>query len=101
MLSKQVVKNFEEALKLHINYTGVSSNGTYLKIMDRLASGYQGSLSEKVSYLFEDYYKTINKLEGSNINSLASAIDRLKDRELESKNKDIKENIDVFNDFDR
>jgi hypothetical protein len=61
----------EQALRLHIDYKGIPSNGKYLEIMDRLAAGYSGSLSQKVSRLLADYYQKVG------VSNLDEAINRL------------------------
>jgi len=62
----------EKALRLHINYVGKSSNGKYLRIMNRLASGYTGSKGQKVFKLLNDYYKLVGVI------NLEEALDRLR-----------------------
>ena len=66
------ITEIEKALKLHINYKGISSGGKYLKIMDRLAFHYSGAKGQKVSKLLEDYYKVVN------VSNLEEALQRLR-----------------------
>ena len=75
-MHKTLVTQIEEALKLHINYTGHSSGGRYLQIMDRLAWNYSGAPAQKVSALLEDYFKFVGAA------NLTEAISRLKEIEL-------------------
>lgn len=74
-MNKNTIKEIEEALKLHINYTGYSSGGEYLRRMDRLAWNYSGAPVLKVSALLDDYFKVVN------VKNLKEAIQRLKDLE--------------------
>lgn len=69
------IKEIEEALKLHINYSGHPSGGRYLQIMDRLACNYKGAPAFKVSSLLDDYFKSVDVV------NLKQAIDRLKLKE--------------------
>jgi hypothetical protein len=71
-MNKNTIKEIESALKLHINYTGYSSGGEYLRRMDRLAWNYSGAPALKVSALLDDYFKVVNA------NNLDEAIQRLK-----------------------
>lgn len=75
---KTLVTQIEEALKLHINYTGYSSGGRYLQIMGRLAWNYSGAPAPKVSALLEDYFKFVGAA------NLTGAISRLKEIEKSS-----------------
>ena len=75
--SQTKIEAIESALRLHFDYRGISSNGRYLKEMDALASwGYNGSLSQKLSNMLNDYYKQIG------VNDLNSALDRLRRMEV-------------------
>ena len=77
--SETKLQAIENALRLHINYRGISSNGEYLRVMDSLAAwGYSGSLSKKLSNMLNDYYKQVG------VEDLGSALERLR-------NKDVKE----------
>ena len=71
-MNKNTIKEIEEALKLHINYTGYSSGDEYLRRMNRLAWNYSGAPALKVSALLDDYFKVVNA------NNLDEAIQRLK-----------------------
>jgi len=66
------IPKIEEALRLHINYVGKSSNGKYLKIMDREAFSYSGAPGIKVSKLLNDYYKKVG------VTNLDEALSRLR-----------------------
>ena len=74
-MTSTLIKTIEAALKLHINYKGVSSNGKYLKIMDWLAWEYPGPPGMKVSKLLNDYYKVVG------VKNLDEALQRLRDKE--------------------
>lgn len=74
----ETVKEIENALKLHINYKGVPSNGKYLKIMDLLSLRYSGAPGVRVSSLLDDYFKHMK------VSNLNEALQRLRD--LENKN---------------
>ena len=74
-MNKNTIKEIEEALKLHINYTGYSSGGEYLRRMDRLAWNYSGAPALKISALLDDYFKVVN------VKNLSEAIKRLKELE--------------------
>jgi len=69
---KNLIPQIEIALKLHINYNNIPSNGKYLEIMDRLAYGYSGAPGIKVSNLLDDYYKAVG------VKNLNEALNRLK-----------------------
>ena len=75
-LSKQTILKIDEALKLHINYKGISSNGKYLKIMDSLTYNYTGAPGIRVSKILDDYFKCVN------VSNLSEALERL--RKLEN-----------------
>ena len=74
-MNKNTIKEIEEALKLHINYTGYSSGGEYLRRMDRLAWNYSGAQAQKISSLLDDYFELVN------VKNLSEAIKRLKELE--------------------
>lgn len=74
-MNKNTIKEIESALKLHINYTGYSSGGEYLRRMDRLAWNYSGAPAQKISSLLDDYFEAVN------VKNLAESIKRLKDLE--------------------
>lgn len=80
-MNKEIIKQIDNAMMLHINYKGVSSNGKYLAIMDRLASGYSGAKAVKVSKLCNDYFAAVG------VSSLEQALERLRKIELTNKNK--------------
>lgn len=71
-ISPLKVLEVEKALRLHINYKGISSNGKYLEIMDRLAWCYSGSPAEKVSRLCNEYFKAVG------VTNLDEALERLR-----------------------
>lgn len=71
-ISPLKVLEIEKALRLHINYKGIPSNGKYLKIMDKLAWCYSGSPAEKVSRLCDEYYEIVG------VNNLDEALERLR-----------------------
>ena len=56
------IPEIEKALRLHINYIGKSSNGKYLKIMDKEASRYSGAPGIKVSKLLMTIIKKLTFL---------------------------------------
>jgi len=62
----------ERALKLHINYKNIPSNGKYLKIMDSLTCNYIGAPSIRVSKLLDDYYNFVG------VKNLSEALERLR-----------------------
>ncbi len=66
------IKEIERALKLHISYKGIPSNGKYLEIMDSLTYNYTGAPGIKVSKLLDDYYKTVG------VKNLDEALNRLR-----------------------
>ena len=66
------LKEIENALKLHINYKGIPSNGKYLKIMDSLTFSYSGAPGIRVSKLLDDYYAFVG------VKNLDEALNRLK-----------------------
>lgn len=74
-MNKNTIKEIESALKLHINYTGHSSGGEYLRRMDRLAWNYSGAQSQKISSLLDDYFDEVG------VKNLAESLKRLKDLE--------------------
>jgi hypothetical protein len=72
---KTLITDIERALKLHINYKGIPSNGKYLKIMDTLTYNYTGAPGIRVSKLLNDYYKFVN------VSCLDGALQRLRNLE--------------------
>lgn len=66
------IHEIERALKLHINYKGIPSNGVYLKLMDQLTYNYTGAPGIRVSKLLDDYYNFVGVL------NLDEALKRLK-----------------------
>jgi hypothetical protein len=72
---KNKINDIERALKLHINYKGIPSNGKYLKIMDSLTYNYTGAPGIRVSKLLDDYYKFVNVLD------LYASLERLRNLE--------------------
>jgi aminoglycoside phosphotransferase len=70
-MTKDTILKIDETLRLHINYKGVSSDGKYLLVMDKLAAGYSGSKGEKVSALLDDYFKEVG------VKNLNEALQRL------------------------
>lgn len=66
------IPEIEQALRLHINYVGKSSNGKYLEIMNREAFSYSGAPGIKVSKLLDDYYKKVG------VTNLDEALNRLR-----------------------
>jgi hypothetical protein len=66
----------ERALKLHLNYKGISSGGKYLEIMDSLTYNYTGPPGIRVSKLLDDYYAFVN------VSNLDEALQRLRDLEI-------------------
>tara|TARA_R110000772_G_scaffold222253_2_gene332742 strand:- start:268 stop:501 length:234 start_codon:yes stop_codon:yes gene_type:complete len=73
---KHKVEEIERALKLHINYKGISSNGKYLEIMDTLTYNYTGALGIKVSKLLDEYYTFVK------VSNLNEALQRLRELEI-------------------
>ena len=71
-MTKATIKEIEKALRLHINYKGISSGGEYLRIMDRLACCYSGAPAQKVSKLLDDYFKEVN------VSNLNESLERLR-----------------------
>ena len=76
-MTKLYINEIEKALRLNINYTGVSSNGVYTRIMDRLAYDYKGAKSQSVVALLDEYFEEVG------VSSLKEAFNRL--RKLEGK----------------
>lgn len=72
------IERIEEALRLHINYKGIPSNGRYLTIMDSMTYSYSGAPGIKVSKLLDDYYKKVG------VSNLDEALQRL--REIDASN---------------
>lgn len=66
------IQKIEKALRLHINYKGVPSNGKYLEIMDSMTYPYSGAPAIKVSKLLNDYFKKIG------VSNLDEALKRLR-----------------------
>jgi len=71
-MSPLKIKKVEEALRLHINYKGIPSNGKYLEKMDNLAWCYSGAPAIKVSKLCNDYYQAVG------VKNLDEALTRLR-----------------------
>jgi hypothetical protein len=73
-LSKETISEIEDALKLHINYKGLSSHGKYLKKMDNitLRLGYVGPKGIALSSMLNDYFKQIG------VDNLEQALSRLR-----------------------
>ena len=65
-MQKKTIEDVENALRLHVNYKGKSKftsyYGRYLQKIDLLAANYQGSLSQKVCKLLDDYFKAVGVL---------------------------------------
>jgi hypothetical protein len=74
-MQNSTINEIEKALKLHINYKGISSNGKYLKIMDSLTFNYSGAPGIRVSKLLDDYYISVN------VSNLNDALERLRNLE--------------------
>ncbi len=70
-MNTTTIKEIERAITYHISYDG-GTTGRYLKIMDRLAAGYSGSLSQKICSLLDNYFKAVG------VDGLDEAIDRLR-----------------------
>jgi hypothetical protein len=75
-LTQNKINEIERALKLHINYKNISSNGKYLKIMDSLTYNYSGAPGIRVSKLLDDYFCNVG------VKDLDEALNRL--RKLEN-----------------
>ena len=74
-MNKNTINQIEDALKLHINYTGYSSGNRYLQRMDRLACNYSGAPAIKISKLLDDYFAAVG------VTNLQEAHNRLKKME--------------------
>jgi diacylglycerol kinase family enzyme len=72
--SKETISKIENALKLHINYEGKSSNGKYLKLMDELTVNYPGPRGLALSNMLDDYYKQVG------VSNLEEAFNKLKNK---------------------
>lgn len=70
-LNSVTISAVEKALRMHIDYAGVSG-GKYLEKMDALAFNYKGSKSQKVSGLLNDYYLSVG------VSNLKEALERLR-----------------------
>ena len=57
--SAETIARIEQALKLHINYKGISSNGKYLQDMDRLTYNYSGARGIALSNMLDDYFRQV------------------------------------------
>lgn len=78
-LSKETIRQIEEALQHHLNYNNVNRvNGKYLRMIDSLSSNYAGTQAEKNSALMSDYFADVQ------VKNLSEAIIRLQN------NKDLK-----------
>lgn len=71
------IQRIEEALRLHVNYKGISSNGKYLDMMDSMAYNYSGAPAIRLSKMLDDYYKKVG------VSNLDEALQRL--REIDNK----------------
>jgi len=69
------INEIERALKLHINYKNIPSDGRYLKIMDSLTYNYTGAAGIRVSKLLDDYYNFVG------VKNLNEALERLRKKE--------------------
>lgn len=74
-MNKNTINQIEDALKLHINYTGYSSRNRYLQRMDRLACNYSGAPAIKISKLLDEYFAAVG------VTNLQEAHNRLKKME--------------------
>lgn len=74
------IERIEKALRLHINYKGIPSNGAYLKIMDDMTWNYTGAPGIRVSKLLNDYFDEVG------VANLNEALERL--RNIDKENKD-------------
>jgi len=72
------IERIEEALRLHINYKGIPSNGKYLEIMDSMTYMYSGAPGIRLSKMLDDYFKKVN------VSNLDEALQRL--REIDANN---------------
>ncbi len=72
--SKETIARIEANLKLHINYTGKSSGGKYLKEMDKLTYNYSGPRGLALSNMLNDYYKQVG------VGNLNEALNRLRNQ---------------------
>lgn len=66
------IQRVEEALRLHLNYRGVSSQGKYITMMDSMSHNYSGAPGIRVSKLLDDYYKKVG------VSNLDEALERLR-----------------------
>jgi len=78
---KTKINQIEMALKLHINYKGISSNGKYLKLMDQLTYNYSGAPGIRVSKLLDDYFIFVG------VKNLDESLKRLKQIEINNTKK--------------
>ena len=71
------IEKIESALKLHVNYKGISSNGKYLREMDKLTYiyNYKGARGLALSNMLNDYYKIVG------VSNLDQALKRLREKE--------------------
>lgn len=70
--SEYRIEQIESALRLHINYKGIPSNGKYLKLMDSYAIGYSGARGIALSNMLDDYFVQVG------VSNLDEALDRLR-----------------------
>lgn len=75
-ISKRMVEEIDEALKLHSSYDNNYSRGRkYLDAMDRLAFHYSGAPGIKLSKMLDDYYVEVG------VSNLEEAFERLRNKE--------------------
>ena len=70
--SKERIAKIEEALRLHINYKGISSGGKYLREMDKLTYWYSGAPAIALSNMLDDYFQQVG------VKNLDEALERLR-----------------------